>query len=135
MSKRKPPPVTQIGPDGLRRKLGEEVEDLTCKLTEAQIQDERARVTQLVQEIAKKKADLAAYAAAERAEIKKLEAKRDASVSAAQSKERVEPVVVETWLEPDNEVTRIRVDTMDIISTRKASQAERNEMLDFGGDA
>lgn len=132
-TKRKPVPITSMGPDGPRRKFHEEVEDLSVKLTEAQIRDERARAVGLMQEIDKRRAELAASSALERAAIKELEEKRKASIAAAQSGERVDPIVVETWLEPDGEVTRIRVDTMDIISTRKASQAERQELLEFGG--
>lgn len=131
---KKQPPITGIGPNGLRRKISEEVEDLSIKLTEREISEERARATALVQEIEQKEAEIKASTSEARGEVKKLKAKLTAAVNAAQSGQKIAPVAVDMWLE-DDEIIRIRRDTGDVLSTRRASPEERQELLEFGSGA
>ena len=132
--KKKQPPVTTLDADGQpRRKLSEEHEDMTVHLTENQISDERARVCSLMQEVEKLDAEVKSATAGTRARIKELKAKIAASVAAAQSGSRVESVLVETFMKYDGEIVRVRVDTNDVLSTRRASDVERQEILEFGG--
>ncbi len=112
------------------RKLGEREEQITVKLTQIEIEDQRHQVMMLLDDIDKIDQGLKAIKAEAKGRKDAILARIAEARRQESSGRRTDDVVVEEWLTQGNEVVRVRTDTGEQIGDpRTARAAELQEKL------
>jgi len=114
------------------RKLGERTETIEVKLSPAQIEDERARVIDLLQERDELDEEWKNIKAAHKAKIADLDSKLAAARGAVSSGKVRREITIEEWVTRQNEVIRIHKETREELGRRNATAAELQEDLPLG---
>ncbi len=112
-----------------KRKIGERTEVIEVKLTPMQIEDRRAEVIDLLQEKDQLEEKLASIKADYKAKIAEVDSRKADALGAIRSgRVRVE-LVIEEWVNAQNEVVRVNKETGDEIGRRTATARELQEEL------
>jgi CRISPR/Cas system-associated exonuclease Cas4 (RecB family) len=112
-----------------RRKLAERTETITVRLTPMQIEDERARVIDLLQEKDELEEKWKARKAEHKSQIAEIDSKRETALGMIRTGKVSQEVVIEEWLTDQNEVVRINKATREELNRRNATAAELQEEL------
>lgn len=112
-----------------KRKIGERTETIEVKLTQIQIEDERSKVCDLIQEKDELEEELKASKADYKAKIAEVDSKRAAALGAIRSGRVKREMIVEEWVTDQNEVVRVDKVTGEEIGRRNATARELQEEL------
>lgn len=112
-----------------KRKLGERTETLSIKLTPMQIEDERAKVIDLLQEKDELEEKLKSTKADYKAKIAETDSRTATCLGMIRTGKTSREVVIEEWLTDQNEVVRIDKATREELNRRNATAAELQEEL------
>lgn len=111
------------------RKISEFEEGLPCLLTHEEVEEKRKLALEAHKDIVKVKLDLEYTKQRYKTRIKELESKFQAALNSADSGREDRKVPVEDVLTNHGTVERRRLDTGEVLHTRKATAAELNEFL------
>lgn len=117
--------------DEPRRKLAERTEVVEVRLTPMQIEDERAKVVDLLQERDELKAAWKSAKDAHKAKETELDSRLETARGAIRAAKIRREITVEEWITDRNEVIRIDKATGEEIGRRTASARELQEDLPF----
>lgn len=117
------------------RKLGERVDTIEQKLSPMQIEDERAKVLDMLQERDELDEQWQSAKAAHKAKLADLDSRLESSRGAIRAGKVRKEIVVEEWLTRQNEVIRLDAATHLEIGRRNATREELQEELDLEAKA
>lgn len=106
------------------RKLGERIETVSIKLSPMEIEDERAKVIDLIQTKDELEERLKSAKADYKAKIAEVDSQTAAALGAIRSGRVSRDVMIEEWLTPQNEVIRLNKATTEELGRRTASARE-----------
>lgn len=111
------------------RKLAERVETVERKLSQLELEDERAKVIDLLQQRDELESSWDSQKAAHKAKVKELESKIETARGAIRRGRVDEDLVIEEWLTRQNEVVRVNKATGLELGRRTATRDELQEEL------
>jgi len=116
------------------RKIGEpRIETISVNLTDAEVRERHARVSQLRDQQEALKRELAGMKADHKARMTKLIDAEALARNEASTAQRSVDISVQDYITPQNEVVSIRSDNNEVTGRRTATVSELQEEL-FGGD-
>lgn len=112
-----------------RRKIGERTETIDVKLTQVQIEDERAKVIDILQSKDELEEKLSSIKADYKAKLAELDSQKATALGMIRSGRTRRDVVIEEWVDDRNEVVRIDKETGEELGRRTATARELQEEL------
>lgn len=105
------------------RKIGERTETIAVRLTPIQIEDERAKVIDLLQEKEELEEKLASMKAEYKAKIADVDSRKASALGAIRTGKISREMTIEEWVTGGNEVVRVDKATGEEIGARRTATA------------